>query len=440
MTAPASLLLLIATLGAIASAPLGAATLAPAEIDKLARDGEKRIIEWRRDIHQHPELSNREVRTAEKVEAHLRSLGLDVKAGIAHTGVVAVLKGGKPGPVIALRADMDALPVTEKTDVPFKSTATAEYRGEQVGVMHACGHDAHVAILMGAAQALVAMKADLPGTILFIFQPAEEGAPEGETGGAKQMLAEGIFDIAKPEATFGLHVTSSLHTGVLGYRSGPLMAGSDRFKVVVSGRQTHGARPWQGVDPIVTAAQIVTSLQTVVSRQVDITENPAIVTVGAIKGGIRHNIIPDEVQMLGTIRTFDRDQRTDILERVERIVTHTAEANGATATFTLGDDPNPVVYNNPELMQRVLPSLQRVVGADNVKILPLITGSEDFAYYAAKVPSVFFYVGITPPGENLLTVPANHSPYFYIDETGLQPGLRALLQVAVDYLNGKPRS
>ncbi len=440
MTAPASLLLLIATLGAIASAPLGAATLAPAEIDKLARDGEKRIIEWRRDIHQHPELSNREVRTAQKVEAHLRSLGLDVKAGIAHTGVVAVLKGGKPGPVIALRADMDALPVTEKTDVPFKSTATAEYRGEQVGVMHACGHDAHVAILMGAAQALVAMKADLAGTILFIFQPAEEGAPEGETGGAKQMLAEGIFDIAKPEATFGLHVTSSLHTGVLGYRSGPLMAGSDRFKVVVSGRQTHGARPWQGVDPIVTAAQIVTSLQTVVSRQVDITENPAIVTVGAIKGGIRHNIIPDEVQMLGTIRTFDRDQRTDILERVERIVTHTAEANGATATFTLGDDPNPVVYNNPELMQRVLPSLQRVVGADNVKILPLITGSEDFAYYAAKVPSVFFYVGITPPGENLLTVPANHSPYFYIDETGLQPGLRALLQVAVDYLNGKPRS
>jgi len=440
MTAPASLLLLIATLGAIASAPLGAATLAPAEIDKLARDGEKRIIEWRRDIHQHPELSNREVRTAQKVEAHLRSLGLDVKAGIAHTGVVAVLKGGKPGPVIALRADMDALPVTEKTDVPFKSTATAEYRGEQVGVMHACGHDAHVAILMGAAQALVAMKADLPGTILFIFQPAEEGAPEGETGGAKQMLAEGIFDIAKPEATFGLHVTSSLHTGVLGYRSGPLMAGSDRFKVVVSGRQTHGARPWQGVDPIVTAAQIVTSLQTVVSRQVDITENPAIVTVGAIKGGIRHNIIPDEVQMLGTIRTFDRDQRTDILKRVERIVTHTAEANGATATFTLGDDPNPVVYNNPELMQRVLPSLQRVVGADNVKILPLITGSEDFAYYAAKVPSVFFYVGITPPGENLLTVPANHSPYFYIDETGLQPGLRALLQVAVDYLNGKPRS
>lgn len=437
MRSPASLISCLLLTGFVA--PPATAATTPADIDRLARDNEKRVIEWRRDIHQHPELSNREVRTASKVEAHLRALGLEVKTGIAHTGVTAVLKGGRPGPVIALRADMDALPVTEKVDVPFKSTVTAEYRGETVGVMHACGHDAHVAILMGAAQALTAMRAELPGTVLFIFQPAEEGVPEGETGGARLMLAEGVFDTVKPEATFGLHVTSALHAGVLGYRSGAMMAASDRFRIVVSGRQTHGARPWQGVDPIVAAAQIVTALQTVISRQVDITEHPAIVTVGAIKGGIRHNIIPDEVEMLGTIRTFTRDQRTDILARVERVVTSTAQASGATATFALGGDPNPVVYNNPALTDRVLPTLRRVAGSDNVKVIPLITGAEDFAYFAARVPSVYFNVGITPAGQNLLTAPANHSPLFYIDESGLQLALRALMHVAVDYLNGAPR-
>jgi amidohydrolase len=427
-------------LACLLGSSVAAAAVDPAELERQARDSEKKLIEWRRDIHQNPELSNREVRTSKKVEAHLRSLGLDVKTGIAHTGVVAVLKGGKPGPVVALRADMDALPVTERTDVPFKSTVTAEYRGEKVGVMHACGHDAHVAILMAAAQVLTAVKKDLPGTILFIFQPAEEGVPDGETGGAKQMLAEGVLDIAKPEAVFGLHVTSDLNSGDVGYRSGPLMAGSDRFSLVVAGRQTHGANPWQGVDPIVTSAQIINSLQTVVSRQVDITLNPAIVTVGAIKGGIRHNIIPDDVQMVGTIRTFDKDQRADILQRVERIAKSVAEANGATATFTLGTDPNPVVLNDPPLTERVLPSLRRAVGEEHVKVLPLITGAEDFAFFAQRVPSVFFFVGVTPRGQDAQQAPANHSPLFYMDEAGLPPGLRSMLQVAVDYLQSGGRS
>jgi len=397
---------------------------------------ESRLIEWRRDIHQHPELSNREVQTAKKVEAHLRSLGLEVKTGIAHTGVAAVLRGGKPGPTIALRADMDALPVTELADVPFKSTAKGEYRGESVGVMHACGHDAHVAILMTVAQAFTAMRKELPGNILFIFQPAEEGAPEGEKGGAKLMLNEGLFDIARPEAVFGLHVSSTLHAGDIGFRWGPFMAASDRMRIVVTGRQTHGARPWQGADPIVASAQIINSLQTIISRQVDITENPAIVTVGAIRGGVRHNIIPDDVELLGTVRTFDPEQRKLILDAIQRIVEHVGEAQGTKAVLTLGEDPNPVVYNNPELVTRSLPALRRVAGDSHVKQIALVTGSEDFAYYAATVPSFFFYVGITPPGRNLETTPANHSPHFYIDESGLPLGVRALMAVAIDYMKG----
>lgn len=437
MPSLASLLIRL-TLCSIALAPV----VAPAatDIERLVRDSEARLIEWRRDIHQHPELSNREVRTAKKVETHLKALGLDVKTGIAHNGVTAVLKGGKPGPVIALRADMDALPVKEEVDLPFKSTVTSEYRGEKVGVMHACGHDAHVAILMATAQVLTAMRAELPGTILFIFQPAEEGVPEGETGGAKQMLAEGLFDAIKPEAVFGLHVTSTLHAGVLGYRSGPFMAASDRFQVVVTGKQTHGARPWQGADPIVAAAQIVGALQTVVSRQVNITENPAIVTVGMIKGGVRHNIIPDSVEMLGTIRTFTREQRADIVARVERTITSTAQASGTTAKFTLGTDPNPVLYNNPALTERMLPTFLRLAGNDKLVIMSLETGAEDFAYFAERVPSLFFNIGVTPPGQDLLTTPANHSPFFSIDESGLPLGVRAMVQVAVDYLNGAPRS
>ncbi len=420
----------------LALAPLAAAHAAITDqhIDQRARELEARLIDWRRDIHRNPELGNREFRTAKLVETHLRKLGLEVKTGVAHTGVVALLRGAKPGPTIALRADMDALPVTEQTDLPFKSTATSEYRGERVGVMHACGHDAHVAMLMAAAEVLTRLRGDLAGSVLFIFQPAEEGAPEGEEGGAPLMLKEGLFETYRPEAAFSLHVNSTMHAGDIGYRAGTLRAGSDRFTIVVTGRQTHGALPWAGVDPIVTAAGIVTSLQGIVSRQVDLTENPAVVSIGAINGGIRHNIIPDRVEMIGTVRTFSAEQRSDILARMERIAEKVAEANGASATFAVGADGNPTTYNDPDLTQRVLPSLQRAAGADHVKVIPLLTSAEDFAYFAARVPSVYFIVGIVPPSQDLLTAPANHSPLFHVDESALMLGLRAMLYVAVDYL------
>ncbi|NLG76038.1 MAG: amidohydrolase, partial [Xanthomonadaceae bacterium] len=293
-----------------------------AELDATAASIESKVIEWRRDFHAHPELSNRETRTAGIVAEHLRSLGLEVRTGIAHTGVAALLRGAKPGPTIALRADMDALPVTEQTDVPFKSTVTTEFRGERVGVMHACGHDAHMAILMGVADVLARNKNGLSGQVLFIFQPAEEGAPEGERGGARLMLEEGLFEIARPKAVFGLHVIASLPTGVIGYRSGPMMAGSDSFKLEVRGRQTHGSRPWGGVDPIVASAQIIMGLQTIVSRQVDITDTPVVLSLGAIKGGIRFNIIPDAVEMIGTLRTFDDAVRSDVMERMRQTTSH----------------------------------------------------------------------------------------------------------------------
>jgi amidohydrolase len=423
---------------ALALLPLAVAhsAITDQRLDQSARELETRLVEWRRDFHRNPELGNREFRTAKKIEAHLRQLGLDVKTGIAHTGVVALLRGGRPGPTIALRADMDALPVTEQTDVPFKSTATAEYRGEKVGVMHACGHDTHVAILMAAAEVLTRLRADLPGSVLFIFQPAEEGPPEGEDGGAVMMLEEGLFDSYRPEAVFGLHIWSPLHAGNIGYRSGPMLAAADRFRIVVAGRQTHGARPWQGVDPIVTSAQIVSALQTVVSRQIDLMRHPAVVTVGSIRGGIRHNIIPDTVEMLGTIRTFDAAQRTDVMERIQRLAQNIAAANGASATFALGEDRYPVTVNDVALTQRVLPSLGRAVGGEHLISVPLETGAEDFAYFADKVPGFYFFVGATPRGQDLSTTPANHSPRFYVDESALQVGLRATLYIAVDYLQG----
>jgi amidohydrolase len=421
---------------ALALLPLAVAhpAITDQRLDQSARELEARLVDWRRDIHRNPELGNREFRTAKKVEAHLRQLGLEVKTGIAHTGVVALLRGGRPGPTIALRADMDALPVTEQTDLPFKSTATAEYRGDKVGVMHACGHDTHVAILMAAAEVLTRLRADLPGSVLFIFQPAEEGPPEGEDGGALMMLKEGVFDSYRPEVVFGLHIWSPLHAGDIGYRSGPMLAAADRFRIVVAGRQTHGARPWQGVDPIVTSAQIVSALQTVVSRQIDLMRHPAVVTVGSIRGGIRHNIIPDTVEMLGTIRTFDAAQRTDVMERIQRLAQNIAAANGATATFALGEDRYPVTVNDVALTRRVLPSLGRAVGGGHVINVPLETGAEDFAYFAEKVPGFYFFVGATPRGQDLSTTPANHSPRFYVDESALQVGLRATLYIAVDYL------
>lgn len=395
---------------------------------------EPRVIEWRRDLHQNPELSNREFRTSKVVAEHLVRLGLEVQTGIAKTGVVGVLKGGKPGPTIALRADMDALPVVEQTDVPFRSRLTTTYRNETVGVMHACGHDVHTSVLMGLAEAFAGMRADLPGTVIFLFQPAEEGAPEGEEGGASLMIQEGVLQRYRPEAVFGLHVFANMPTGMIGYRGGPLMAGSDTYRILVKGKQTHGARPWSGVDPVVISSQIVGALQTVVSRQTDITQNPAVVTVGAIKGGIRFNIVPDQVEMLGTIRTFDPQQRAAVVKNIDRMVTNIAEASGATATFEIQPGSNPVVRNDPALTERVLPSLRRAAGAANVRAVPLVTGAEDFAFFAEKVPSFFFFVGVTPRDQNMLTAASNHSPLFYVDETAIPIASRAFGQLALDYL------
>jgi len=431
--APAALLAVL-----LAAAPARAAVSEPA-VDAAARAVNAQVVAWRRDFHQHPELSNREFRTSQKVAEHLKSLGLEVRTGIAHTGVVAILRGGRPGPTIALRADMDALPVTEQVDLPFKSLATAEYRGEKVGVMHACGHDAHTAILMGVAEALVSLRKELPGTVLFVFQPAEEGAPDGERGGASLMLEEGLFEMAKPAAVFGLHVGSALSAGTIGYRSGPFMAASDRYRINVLGRQTHGAWPWKGVDPIVVSSQIVLGMQTIVSRQLDITRYPAVLSVGAIKGGIRNNIIPDQVEMVGTFRTFDPAVRQQIIERMTRTAEDIAHASGATAKVEIADDNNPVVVNDPALTQRMLPSLERVAGAGRVVEMPYVTGAEDFAFYGQKVPALFFFVGVTPTGIDPAQAPSNHSPLFYLDESGLDLGVRALLGVAVDYLQGMPR-
>jgi amidohydrolase len=417
----------------------GFAAISDRALEDAARGVDAKVVEWRRDLHQNPELGNREFRTSQKVAEHLTALGLEVKTGIAHTGVIGILRGGRPGPVIALRADMDALPVTEQVDVPFKSVATTEYRGEKVGVMHACGHDAHTAILMGTAQALAALRKDLPGTILFLFQPAEEGAPDGERGGAQLMLAEGAFDVVKPEAAFGLHVTSSLNTGAIGYRVGPFMAASDRFRIVVTGRQTHGAIPWGGVDPIVVSSQIVMGLQTIVGRQLDISRYPAVLSVGAIKGGIRNNIIPDQVEMVGTFRTFDPAVRQQIIERMTRTAQDIAHAAGASATVEIADDNNPVTVNEVRLTQRMLPSLERVVGAAKVIEIPYVTAAEDFAFFGQKVPALFFFVGSTPAGVDAAQAPSNHSPQFFLDEGSLPVGLRAMMGVAVDYLQGTKR-
>jgi amidohydrolase len=415
------------------------AAVSEQRLDEAARTIALRVVEWRRDLHQNPELGNREFRTSKLVAAHLRSLGLEVRTGIAHTGVVGVLRGGQPGPTVALRADMDALPVAERVDVPFKSTVTTEYRGEKVGVMHACGHDGHTAILMGAAAVLAERREELPGTILFIFQPAEEGAPEGEQGGAPLMLQESVFGDLQPEAIFGLHLWSGLNAGQVGYRLGSIMAAADSFRIVVNGRQTHGSKPWGGVDPIVAAAQIVADMQTVVSRQTDITRWPAVVSVGAIKGGIRMNIIPDSVEMLGTIRTFDPAVRASVIAKMQRVTEHVAAANGATATLEILPGSTPVLVNTPELTQRMLPSMERAAGKGNVVEIPYVTGAEDYAYFALKVPSVYFFVGSTPVGQDAATAPSNHSPLYFVDESSLDVGLRALVNVAVDYLRGTNR-
>ena len=391
-----------------------------------------KVIAWRRDIHEHPELGNREFRTAKLVADHLKALGIETRTGVAHTGVVGVLKGGKPGPVVALRADMDALPVTEQVNLPFKSVARTEYNGQQVGVMHACGHDNHVAILMGVAEILAGMKATIPGTVKFIFQPAEEGPPAGEDGGAPMMVKEGALDNPRPGAIFGLHVWPG-PLGSLYYRPAGTMAAPDNLTILVKGRQTHGAVPWGGVDPIVVASQIVLGLQTITSRQIDVTAAPAIVTIGMIQGGNRGNIIPDSVLMVGTIRTFDEGQRKDIHERVKRTAEHIAAASGATATVTIPGG-GLLTYNDPALTEQMVPTLKRTAGEGGLQITVPITGSEDFPSFTQTVPGLFFFLGVLPKGQDMSTAPRNHSPYFFADEAALPTGVRAMANLAVDYL------
>jgi amidohydrolase len=404
-----------------------------ADVERLAVEVEPKVIAWRRDIHEHPELGNREVRTAKLVAAHLRQLGFEVKTGVAHTGVVALLAGSKPGPVVALRADMDALPVTEAVDIPFRSTAKAEYEGRETGVMHACGHDAHVAILMGVAEILARLKDKLPGSVKFIFQPAEEGVPPGEEGGAALMIKEGVMQNPIPDAIFGLHVASLHHTGQITYRAGPFMAAADVLRITVKGRQTHGAAPWGGVDPIVVAAQIVLGLQTIVSRQVNLTTEPAVLTIGSIHGGNRFNIIPEEVTMVGTLRTLDEAMRLDIHQRIKRTTEMIAAGSGASAEVSI-ESPYAVSINNEQLTAKMLPTLKRVAGEQNVTIRSKVTGSEDFSFFQQKRPGFFYFVGVTPVGSDLTKVAYNHSPRFYIEEKSLLLGVRSLANMAVDYL------
>lgn len=416
---------------AVEPAPARAQTPLHARIDAAAAGVNDRVVAWRRDIHEHPELGNREFRTAGIVADHLGALGLDVQTGVAHTGVVGILRGGQPGPLVALRADMDALPVTEMVDLPFASKVRAEYNGQDVGVMHACGHDNHVAILMGVAEVLAGMRSDLPGDVMFIFQPAEEGAPAGEEGGAALMLKEGLFATRKPDAVFGLHVTTQ-PVGTIGYRAGAIMAASDTWRMVVRGKQTHGAYPWGGVDPIVTAAQIVLGLQTVVSRQSNLTKAPAVVTVGQITGGLRSNIIPDSVVMVGTIRTLDREMRTDVHERVRRTAEHIAASQGATVDININLG-YPVTVNDPGLTAWALPTLERIVPG-RAEQRPAVLGAEDFSYYAQETPGLFLWLGIVPEGRDPADAPSNHSPLFFADEGALPIGVRTLAHLAVDYM------
>lgn len=412
----------------------------PAEkIDRLTEEILPKVIEWRRDFHKNPELGNREFRTSKVIAAHLEALGYQVTTGVARTGVVGVLRGGKApatgGPVVALRSDMDALPVVEQGDLPFKSTVTTEWNGAQVGVMHACGHDNHMAILLGAATVLARMKDELPGTVKLIFQPAEEGPPAGELpAGAQLMTQEGVLENPNVDAVFGLHVFP-FPAGQIVYRSGPLMASGDFFTLTIKGKQTHGAVPWGGVDPIVIGAQIVSAFQTIVSRSVNITEAPAVVTVGRFSGGVRANIIPETVVIEGTVRAFDENVRQDIHRRMRDIATMYAQASGATAELELGLG-YPVTRNDPALTERMLPTLRRAAGAEEVREGPLTGTAEDFAYYQQKVPGLFFFLGVTPRDQDYTKAPQNHSPLFFADESALPVGVRALSSLAVDFLRG----
>jgi amidohydrolase len=409
------------------------AQVSPGQLDLLASEVQPQVIEWRRWFHQNPELSNREFKTAEKVAGILREMGLEPVTGIAHTGIIAIIEGGKPGPLVAIRSDMDGLPVTEQTGLSFASTATDVYNGQDVGVMHACGHDAHMSMLLGAAWVLNSIRDELSGSVMLIFQPAEEGPPKGEKGGASLMLEEGIWDDGKPEAVFGIHVGISTPGGQISARPGPLMAAADRYQITVKGRQSHGARPWDGVDPIVVASQIVLGLQTIASRQVDVTLAPSIISVGRISGGVRNNVIPDRVELEGTIRTFDEEMRRDIHARMERTARATAEAAGAEIEFEL-EIGTPSVYNNPQLFERMMPTLERVSGDMPVNIITPQTVAEDFAIYAQETPGVFLFLGNGPPGTDPSTLAGNHSPFFDMHEPNLEVGVRIFSNLVVDYL------
>lgn len=405
------------------------------KLNKAADNIESKVIAWRRDFHEHPELGNNEVRTAAIVAKHLQSLGIEVKTGVAKTGVVGILKGGKPGPVVALRADMDALPVTERGSLPFASKVKAQYNGQEVGVMHACGHDSHTAMLMGVAEILAGMKADLKGTVKFIFQPAEEGPPAGEEGGARLMVEEGVMENPHVDAVFGLHIWAQTEVGQLTYRPGGMMAGANDMKIVVKGRQAHGAAPWASIDPIVVSAQIINSLQTIVSRNLNITENAGVVTIGSIHAGVRSNIIPEQAEMLGTIRSLSKADEKLLEDRIRLIATKTAEAAGATVEIKIPYSSHyPITYNDPALTEKMVPSLMRTAGAANVKVIPPITGAEDFSFYQEKAPGLFFFLGGMPKGSDPKTAPSHHTPDFFIDESAFKLGVKALAGLTLDYM------
>ncbi|HEY0732125.1 MAG TPA: amidohydrolase [Chitinophagaceae bacterium] len=410
----------------------------PNSIEDAIEKIEAKSISWRRDLHKNPELGNREFRTAKIIATHLKSLGMEVKEGVAHTGVVGILKGSSPGPVIALRADMDALPVKERVDIPFASKATSEYNGQTVDVMHACGHDVHVSILMSVAEILAGMKDELAGTVKFIFQPAEEGPPAGEEGGAELMVKHGVLENPKVDAVFGLHVNAQTPVGQIKYREEGMMAASDWFTITIKGKQSHGAQPWLSVDPVVIGAQIIEALQTIVSRQSELTKNAVVISTTIFKGGVRQNIIPEEAQLAGTIRTLDKEMQKEIWKRIERTAINIAEASGATADVKI-EPKTLVTYNDPQLTRKMLPSLQKATN-NNAIVMNAVTGAEDFSFYADKVPSLFFYLGGMPPAQDPKKAPGHHTPDFYIDEAGMQTGIKAFIYLVMDYMNMHKKS
>jgi len=399
-----------------------------------AEDIEEKVIEWRRHFHQNPELSNREYKTGEKIAEHLKSLGLDVETGVAHTGVVAILKGGKPGPVVGLRADIDALPVTERNDLPFKSEVVTEYNGQETGVMHACGHDTHIAIMMGVAEVFSEMKDEIPGTIKFIFQPAEEGVPAGERGGAKMMVKEGVLKNPDVEAIFGLHINAGTTVGHIKYKTEGIMAASDRFTINIKGKQAHGSTPWASVDPIAVSAQIINSLQYIVSRNSELTKEAAVVTVGIMQGGNRFNIIPESAMLEGTIRTLDEGMRELIHEKINLTATNIAEIAGATAEVEIVENA-PLTYNDIDLTNKMVSSLQKTVGDDKLHVMKAITGAEDFSYFQNEIPGLYFFIGGKPETElEGQALGGHHTPDFYIDESGMITGVKAFINLTLDYM------